>query len=256
MQEWGLRGRLKSFLLDAFSQGLGVAIEDIVLERSHSPDFGDYFTTTAITVAPRLERSAAEVASVVAEGLRAKAADWVSRAEARENGFVNMFIRYTPAATALLELEGNLHSLPLVEPSGTEEALAYVANSSDKRLAVVGDVLRAITPFMRHRSPQPPSCDALTLLREPEEMDLILQLHEFSRIITQKPRSRHCTVGYLYVTSVKFRDGFMWGKRVAPFWLSKSASTPLHQAREFLVTLTCKILLLGISLVGRSDETA
>ncbi|AXA35674.1 MAG: arginine--tRNA ligase [Candidatus Hydrogenedentota bacterium] len=256
MQEWGLRGRLKSFLLDAFSQGLGVAIEDVVLERSHSPDFGDYFTTGAITIAPRLERSAAEVACMVAEKLSAKAADWISRAEACENGFVNMFIRYAPAATALLELEGKLHALLLAEPIVPEKALTYVANSTDKRLAVVGDVLRAITPFIRHSSSQPPSRDALTLLRESEEMDLILQLHEFSRIITQKPRSRHSMVGYLYVTSVKFRDGFMWGKRVAPFWLSNSASTPLHEAREFLVTLTCKILLLGISLVGRSDETA
>jgi hypothetical protein len=256
MQEWGLRGRLKSFLLDAFSQEIGFSCEDIVLERSHSPDFGDYFSTTPIAVAPQLQRSPNKIAEIVAARLNTQAADWVSRAEARENGFVNMFTRYAAAATALLELDEKLAALLLPDAIATDEALTYVTSSSDKRLQVVSDVLHAINAFLHNELPPPPTRRALTTLCEPEEMDLILQLHEISRIMTQRPRSRHGTIGYLYVTSVKFRDGFMWGKRIAPFWVSKGIRSPIHEARKFLVGITRRILLLGISLVRRSDETA
>ncbi|MCX7624935.1 MAG: hypothetical protein N2Z21_01775 [Candidatus Sumerlaeaceae bacterium] len=225
---------------------------DEILERkakwelSSNPDFGDYFTTVPIHLQTQ-QRSGKQLALELARCMQQHPI--VQHADSAESGFVNVFISPGAAATALAPFADWLCGrLPLASQP-TVDAFAFSRNCQDSKVRFAFEVWWVLANQLEENTwteGMAATEDELSLLTEPEEFAIILQLHEFPERLAEK-----LTAGYMYRLAVLIRDGLFCESGIAPYWLNDREYPEALPARRFLVWLCERVLGAGLSLHQR-----
>ena len=82
---------LKVKIIDAFAKaGVTLALNDVVIENSRSPEHGDYATNVALKFASRLGKNPRELASFIIDNIDK---DQIEKIEIAGPGFINFFMK-------------------------------------------------------------------------------------------------------------------------------------------------------------------
>jgi arginyl-tRNA synthetase len=218
------------------------------LKLSEKPDFGDYFTTAPIRLAPIVGRSPLDMAEELAASMAQCCV--VARAQATGEGFVNMFVRPHAAAVALAALDTWCGSH--VSRLGLSDAdhMAYSSACSDHKLRFSYRVWQHLHEVLESEPLDCRSSEFLELLREPEEFSVLLFLHEFPHQF-----EHGVSTGYIYRLARLISDGLFWNSRLPEFWIHDWEDPRLHKPRRFLVSVCERVLAASLAALRRNGTT-
>ena len=86
-----LRNQIQNTFIKICKDELGVVVKTVSLSVPSNESFGDLTSPVALTLASKLGKSSMHIANEIAEKLRMKRLDEISRVEVRTPGHVNIF---------------------------------------------------------------------------------------------------------------------------------------------------------------------